>query len=355
VKEDNFKNARILIVDDERVNTELLESILEAAGYTNLLSTNDPRQVLPLVSKFQPDLILLDLMMPHLDGYSVLQQIGSRIAPGAYLPVLVLTADASREAKQKALSMCAKDFLTKPLESTEVLLRIRNLLETRFLHLRLQEQNRVLEEKVRERTQELHEAHVETVQRLAMASKYHEDHVDRHPRRVGEMSAVLASAIGLDESQVELMRVAATLHDVGNLGIPDSLLRKRGKLTLDEFEQIKAHTTIGGKILSGTKVPLLQLAEEIALYHHERWDGSGYSRLKGEAIPISARIVALADTFDVLTHERPYRPAWPLQEATEEIKRQSGRHLDPRLVEEFLRWRGDQDRPRRMMETVLGG
>ncbi|HKW99497.1 MAG TPA: HD domain-containing phosphohydrolase [Bryobacteraceae bacterium] len=353
MKEDNLKQAHILIVDDQPANVQLLERLLQTAGYSNFLSTTDPRQVLPMFGKFQPDLILLDLMMPHLDGYSVMQQVSPRIPEGAYLPILVLTAEVNAEAKQKALSMGAKDFLTKPLDATEVLLRIKNLLETRFLHLRLQNQNQVLEEKVREQTEELEEARIEILQRLAMAAEYREDPTGEHPKRVGEMSAVLAHAAGLPKAQVELIRLAAPLHDVGKIGVPDAILKKTSTLTPEEAEQVKLHAALGARILSGTQVPLLQLAEEIALYHHEYWDGSGYANLKGADIPIAARIVAITDSFDVLTHDRPYRKALSSAEALAEMSQQSGRMFDPRLVDAFLRWHKRQDLPRKMREAIL--
>lgn len=215
MKEENLKAAHILIVDDQDANVQLLERLLSMSGYANFLSTTDPRQVLPMFAKFQPDLILLDLMMPHLDGYSVMQQIGPRIPEGEYLPILVLTAEMNAEAKQKALTMGAKDFLNKPLDTTEVMLRIKNLLETRFLHRRLQSQNDVLEEKVREQTQELEEARIEILQKLALASEYREDPTGEHAKRVGETAAILARAAGLPKAQVDLIRLAAALHDVG--------------------------------------------------------------------------------------------------------------------------------------------
>ena len=172
---------------------------------------------------------------------------------------------------------------------------------------------------------------------------------------IGVVAAPLAAAIGLSDNTVELIRLAASLHDVGNIGTPGRILSKAEKLTSAEYEEVKGHTTIGARILSGTQVPLLQMAEEIALYHHERWDGSGYAQLEGEAIPISARIVAVADVFDVLTHDRPYRKRWPQEEASAEIARQSGSQFDPRIVQAFLAWRRREERPKRMMETVLGG
>jgi response regulator RpfG family c-di-GMP phosphodiesterase len=353
IKEETIKNARILIVDDQEANVMLLERLLAAGGYSNVMSTMDSRQVLLIFGKFQPDLILLDLNMPHLDGYAVMQQIGPRVAEGEYLPILMLTAEISTEAKQKALTTGAKDFLTKPLDATEVLLRIRNLLETRYLHLRLQDQKQLLEEEVEEKTRELEQARVEILQKLAMAAEFRDDPTGEHPKRVGEMAGILARAAGLPKAQVELIRQAAPLHDVGKIAVSDVILRKPGSLTPEEFEQVKLHAPLGARILSGSQVPLLQLAEEIALYHHERWDGSGYASLREQAIPVAARIVAIADTFDVLTHDRPYRTAISKADALVEISAQSGRQFDPRLVEAFLKWHKKQDLPKRLRETIL--
>ena len=355
MREDSLNNARILIVDDQEANVLLLERLLQASGYTNFISTQDPRQILQLYLKSQPDLILLDLMMPYLDGFAVLEQIRSRVPEGEYLPILVLTAEVTTDAKKKALSMGAKDFLIKPLDAIEVMLRIRNLLETRQLHQRLQNQNQVLEERVLEQTRALEQARVEILQRLAATAEYREDPSGEHAQRVGETAAMLAHAVGLPKGQVDLIRLAAPLHDVGKVSVPDALLLKPGKLTPEEFEQIKAHTALGAKILSGTQVPLLQLAEEIALYHHEHWDGGGYAGIKGTSIPIAARLVAIAETFDVLTHEKPYRKALATQEALAEIAKQSGRQFEPKLVDALLKWHKRRELPRRMREAILAG
>jgi putative two-component system response regulator len=331
-----IRRGKILIVDDEEANVALLEELLLNAGYLNLISTTDPRQVLPLFLDFQPDLILLDLQMPYLDGHALMRQLGPRIPPGSYLPILVLTADLSPEAKQRALSLSAKDFVNKPFDRAEVLLRIRNLLETRLLYLQVQNQKELLESRVAERTQELQDAQTEILERLARAAEFRDDNTGQHTRRMGETSALIARVLGQPDPWVELMRRAAPLHDLGKIGIPDSILLKPGKLTAEEFEVMKTHTVIGSSILSGSRSPALQMAEVIALTHHERWDGTGYARLKGETIPLEGRIVAVADVFDALTHVRPYKPAWPTDEALQEIAHQSGRHFDPRIVEAFM-------------------
>lgn len=322
--EEQAKNARILIVDDQEANVRLLEGILKrAAGYHALRSTTDSREVMSLFGEFHPDLILLDLHMPHLDGFAVMEELKKVTMPGVFLPILVLTADVTPEAKQRALAGGAKDFLAKPFDPVEVLLRIKNLLETRFLHLELQSQ--------------LADAHLEVIDRLAIAAEYRDDETGEHIKRVGQTSALLARALRLPSDQVLLIRRAATLHDVGKIGIPESILLKPGRLTPDEFEVMKSHTTIGARILSGGAFPLLQMAEEIALTHHERWDGSGYPRgLRGEAIPLVGRIVAVADVFDILSHPRPYKKAWTADEAIAELQRVAGTHFDPAVVSAFL-------------------
>jgi len=326
--------ARIVIVDDEPANVRLLERILQQAGYTDLTSTTDPRDALALCKETEPDLILLDLHMPHVDGFAVMAELRPLLADDNYLPILVLTADITRDAKQRALSGGAKDFLTKPIDSIEVVLRIKNLLDTRFLHLQLQDQNVILEEKVRVRTHELEEARMEILDRLARAAEFRDDATGEHTRRVGETAAALASTLGLPAAEVELIGRVAPLHDVGKIGIPDAILLKADRLTVEEFEVMKTHTTIGADILAGSRFPLLQLAQEIALTHHERWDGAGYPRgLKGEAIPLAGRIVAVVDAFDAMTHDRPYRKALSTQAAWEIFWEGAGAQWDAGLVE----------------------
>lgn len=331
-----FKNARILIVDDEENNVELLRRLLLRAGFTKVEWTNDARQASALYTHFRPDLILLDLHMPHKNGLEVLDELNG-IAEASYLPVLMLTGDMTQEARQEALSRGAKDFINKPFSHQEVLLRIGTLLETRFLYLQIQSQNQMLEAKVRERTRALEAAQIEIIERLARAAEFRDDNTGQHTERVGQMAALLAREIGLPDHQVSLIRRAAPLHDVGKIGVPDAILMKLGKLTHEEFELVKTHTVIGARILSGSRFPILQLAEEIAFNHHERWDGNGYAGVRGEAIPLAGRIVAVADVFDALTQQRPYKAAWPVGEALAEIERQRGRQFDPSLADAFLR------------------
>lgn len=329
--------SRILIIDDEAANISLLRRLLRRAGFTNLVSTTDAREVLGLIKEAPPDLILLDLWMPHTNGFELLEQLRPEIGDTNYLPILVVSADITAEAKARALSQGAKDFLHKPFDLVEVLLRIRNLLETRYLYLELQRQNEVLEERVKERTRELEEAQIEVIDRLARAAEYRDHTTGQHTRRVGELSALLACVLELSQEEVELIRKAAPLHDVGKISLSDAILLKPGRLSPAEIELNRSHTTMGAELLSGGRFPLLQMAEIIALTHHERWDGQGYPRgLEGEEIPLPGRIVAVADVFDALVHERPYKRAWTAEEAMAEIAEQSGKQFDPTVVRALL-------------------
>lgn len=227
--------------------------------------------------------------------------------------------------------------MAKPFDMQEVLLRIRNLLEARSLHLRLQNQNQVLEDRVQERTRALEKAQHEILDRLAGAGEYRDDETGQHTQRVGAISASLARALGANASVVALIERAAPLHDVGKIGIPDRVLLKPGPFTAEEAAIMQTHTTIGAELLSGGESELMRMAEQIALSHHERCDGSGYPQgLAGEAIPWAARVVSVADVFDALSHERPYRPAWPLPEVIREIERIAGSHLDREMTTAFL-------------------
>lgn len=328
-----IQNSRILLVDDQAPNLMLMERILKDAGYRHWTSFTDARKALADFATIQPDLVALDWRMPNMDGLSFLRQVRSRIPAGDFVPTLVLTAENGRSTRQAALAAGAKDFLSKPLDVSETLLRIYNLLETRWLHVELRNHNEKLEQRVRERTHELERAQLELLQRLALAAEYRDDCTGQHAQRVGRLSALLGRAVGLEPDQVELLRHAAPLHDIGKIGIPDGILLKPSKLTSEEYTQIKRHTDIGRIILSGSAFPTLQMAERIALYHHERWDGAGYYGLAGEAIPLEARIVSVADVYDVVTHVRPYKEAQPPSEALALLQQESGRQFDPNLVQ----------------------
>ena len=333
--------ARILVVDDQAYNVALLKMILKDAGYGPILSTSDSRQALPLYLEHKPDLVLLDLQMPHIDGFGVMQQL-REIEKDTFAPILVLTAELDPEVRYRALQSGARDFLNKPFDKVETLMRIRNLIEVRLLHNEVRAQNEALEQKVRERTQELRNAQLEIIHRLGHAAEYKDNETGYHIIRMSLYCAVVGRAVGMDAAEQEMLQRASPMHDVGKIGIPDRVLLKPGKLDADEWEIMKTHAAIGADLLAGSSSPLIQLASIIALTHHEKWDGSGYPRgLKGEDIPICGRICAVCDVFDALTSERPYKKAWTVQDALAEIQHGSGKHFDPTLVDLFEKNLGD--------------
>jgi putative two-component system response regulator len=302
-----------------------------------VISTTDSREALSLFHEHRPDLVLLDLSMPHMDGFDVLDAIGAQVPEHEYLPVLILSGNTDPATESRALRAGAKDFVGKPFRPSEVLLRIHNLLETRALHVELRQHNDHLEEKVHERTSELEDARLEVMRRLATAAEYRDDVTGDHASRVGRLSAAIGQRLGLAATEVSLLMIAAPLHDVGKIGIPDRILLKPGPLTDDEWVVMKSHTTIGSNILGERPHETLRLAEEICRTHHERWDGTGYpTGLAGEEIPLCGRIVAVADSFDTITHERPYKDAAPVDVAVAEIRRGSGTLYDPAVVQAFL-------------------
>lgn len=330
-------DARILVVDDQESNVQLLERLLRMKGYAHIETLTDSRQVVDRFVAFRPDLVCLDLRMPHMSGLEVLEELQPIVSGTDYVPILILTADTAAETKQTALSMGAKDFLSKPFDAVEALLRIHNLLETRLLYRELREQNERLDHKVRDRTRELEEAQQEILSRLALAAEYRDDQTGEHTRRVGHMAALLARELGLSDEEAELIRQAAPLHDLGKIGIPDGVLMKPGRLTPEEFATMRTHTEIGARLLSGSRFPLLRLAQEIARTHHEWWNGAGYFGLVGEAIPLASRIVSVADTFDAITHDRPYRAAASIRAALDELHRYAGSQFDPQVVDAMAR------------------
>jgi putative two-component system response regulator len=329
---------RILIVDDDAANIHFLERLLAYGGYTDINSANSGASALAYAIGNGPDLILLDLHMPEMDGFQVLEALRTSAGPGLYVPILIYTADITFDARKRALELGASDFLTKPADAQEILLRMRNFLVIRDLHLNLSAQKENLESLVRDRTRELEQSQFEVVERLAMAGEKRDDDTGAHTRRVGLMSAAICEAMGYPSQTVELMKSSARLHDLGKIGISDTILLKPGRLTQEEFREMQLHCAAGAKILSNGRTPLLQMAERIARSHHERFDGTGYpDGLAGADIPIEARIVAVADVFDALTHARPYKPAWEFDTAIEEIKKGSGSQFDPDAVAAFLK------------------
>lgn len=334
---------KILVIDDEPTNLLLLSRILAKAGYPAVETVSDSREALAAFAGSQPDLVIVDLHMPHCNGFEVIAGLRRHIPAAEFLPIIMLTADTNPKVELKALKLGANDFLNKPFQPVQIALRVKNLLHARQLHRSLQEHNQQLERRVRERTSELDAARLDILERLARAAEYRDFSTGRHAQRVGEISALLAHKLGLPESQVELIQRAAPLHDIGKIGIPDEILLKPGRLTPEEVEVMKTHIDIGVRLLAQGQSKLIQLAELIALTHHERWDGSGYPRgLIGDAIPLVGQIVAVADVFDTLINERPYKRAWPVEKAVAEIKYMSGKWFNPKLVVAFLQVLAEQ-------------
>jgi putative two-component system response regulator len=332
------RSARVLLVDDEPANLTFLRHVLETEGYAELIAFTDPVEACDRFAEIDPDVVVIDLWMPRLDGFEVIARIQEQLPAGNYLPILVVTGDPTPEARRRALSTGARDFLTKPLSPSEVRLRVGNLLETRFLHMQLKQHNALLEQRVDQRTFELEAARLEILYRLARAAEFRDYQTGQHTLRVARLAGRMAQVLGMPMDQAELITRAAPLHDLGKIGIPDAVLLKPARLNRHERSVIEAHTVIGAEILSGSAYPLLQLAEEIALNHHERWDGLGYPhQLLADATPVSGRIVAVADVFDALTHARPYKSAWTARDALAEIEANAGTQFDPAVVDALLR------------------
>ncbi len=330
------ETARILIVDDEPVNLKLLDKMLSAQGYSNLVLVQDPRQVLEIYRQQRTDLILLDINMPHLDGYQVMEQLKA-LDDALFPPVVILTAQHGQDFLLRALNAGARDFITKPFDRNELLARVRNMLDAHLAHRLVYEQKDVLNEMVQARTDELRRTRLQVVQRLGRAAEYRDNETGNHILRMSHISALLAKSIGWHEADCELMLHASPMHDIGKIGIPDHILLKPGKFEPEEWEIMKTHAVIGANILEGDNSDLMRCASEIALTHHEKWDGSGYPYgLSGEAIPLTGRIAALADVFDALTSVRPYKKAWTVEKSVDLIKESSGTHFDPQLVSVFL-------------------
>ena len=331
----SFLDAEILIVDDDDRNLLLLREVLAGAGYRSVYCESDSRRVDALTRRRRFDLILLDLRMPHLDGFEVMAQLDA-LRRDRYIPILVLTADPDSTNRLRALRGGASDYLSKPIDHAEMLCRIHNLLEVRMMHRRDREQHSILAERVQTSADLLHETRLQAIRCLGRAGECRDRDAGLHVAQVGECAAFVAEVIGVSPIECDDLRTACPLHDIGKIAIPDRILSKAGPLNAAEWSIMKTHTLVGERILSEHESPLFRTAARVARSHHEHWDGSGYpDGLRAHAIPLESRIVAVCDVFDALLSVRSYKPAWSGDRTLEYILERSGTQFDPTIVEVF--------------------
>jgi len=332
----------ILVIDDEPLNLQVLESMLVPLGYDVVLAKNGG-EGLKKIGEERPDLILLDVMMPGMSGFEVAKRV--KDGPGtAIIPIVMVTALREVSDRVKALESGADDFLTKPVDKTELRARVRSLLKVKAYNDHMRNYQKELETEVAQRTSDLKKAlqtiktgSLDTIYRLSRATVYKDEGTGAHIKRMAHYATAVARSLGLDDEMAETILYATPMHDVGKIGIPDRILLKRGPLTADEWEIMKQHTVIGSRILEGSDAGFIKLGEVIALTHHERWDGGGYpGGLTGEDIPLVGRITAIVDVFDALTTKRPYKKAFDVGMSFEIIRKGDGAHFDPRVVASFF-------------------
>ena len=350
--------STIAIVDDEKLNIQVVQGYLQQEGYKNFVRTTDSRTAIELILNCRPDVVLLDIMMPEISGLEILEAM--RDDPKTcHIPVIVLTAHSGADVKLEALKLGSSDFLAKPVDASELILRLRNVLAVKAYQDQITNYSLELEQRVEERTKEVVESRQRIIHCLARAAEYRDDDTGKHVIRVGKYVKTIARELGYNDRQADLMEQAAQLHDIGKIGVPDSVLLKEGKLSPDEFGVIQSHceigdsiinpmnqdeftvyqrhTDVGAQLLEMDGYPVMQLAGVIAQTHHEKWDGSGYPNgLMGEAIPIEGRMTAVADVFDALSSERPYKPAFELTKCLEIMIDGRGTHFDPRVLDAFF-------------------
>lgn len=332
----NIEDGKILIIDDEPGNVKIFERILRGAGYKNITTISDSLKAVETYETFKPDLILLDLKMPHMNGFEVMAAL-KKVEVETYLPILVMTAQRDQATRLKALESGAKDFISKPFEMTEALMRVKNMLEVSLLHREVRKINLDLEYRVRKRTQELEDSRSDIIHRLSRAAGYRNDTIVPNTARLGYYCSLLAEDMGMSPEQCNLIHQASPLHDIGKIGIPDEILIREEKLSREEFEIFKMHSAIGAEILAGSDSSLLQMAESICKTHEEKWDGSGYPNgLEGEEIPLEGRILAVCVELEKLTHPGNESPI-SFEAAMKEIENKSGVFFDPNVVDACIR------------------
>ncbi|KAA1257574.1 Cyclic di-GMP phosphodiesterase response regulator RpfG [Rubripirellula obstinata] len=353
------RTARIMIIDDEMINIEIVQAYLEEEGFRNFLTTTDSTTAVEQIQSEKPDILLLDINMPQVSGLEILEKMRAS-KELRLVPAIVLTASNDPEVKLKALRLGASDFLAKPVDPSELMLRVQNVLAVKAYQDHLADYSIQLEKKVMARTQELVLSRQEAIHCLARAGEYRDDDTGHHVTRVGRYARLIAEELGFARERLDLIEQAAQLHDVGKIGIPDAILHKPGKLDPQEFDlmrthcnvgrkiinplsheesiRLTTHTSVGMQIMGSTNSPVLKLAAVIAASHHEKWDGNGYpSGIAGTEIPIEGRIVAVADVFDALSSSRPYKDAFPIEKCLQILLEGRGTHFDPDVLDAFMR------------------
>jgi putative two-component system response regulator len=327
--------VRVLIVDDSRSSLAMIASIVKEASSADVTSCLRPIEALGLCEATQFDLILVDHVMPDMDGVEFTGRLRAREAY-RLVPIIMVTSNIDRETRIEAIRAGATDFVNKPFDPTELQARVANLLTLRAAQVNLADRANWLAREVERATSHLLAREEEVIWRLARAIEYRDGDTGEHVSRVAQVSQLIAQGIGLSAQRCRTIYLAAPLHDIGKIAIADAILGKPGKLTPEEFKIMREHVTIGARILEGGSSDLIRTAELIAQSHHERWDGKGYpDQLSGTDIPVEARVVAIADIFDALCSERPYKQAWPIEKAYAEIIACSGTHFDPACVDAF--------------------
>jgi putative two-component system response regulator len=352
-----LKSAKLMIVDDEEVNILSVRRHLQQVGFNNFVYTTDPRDAFAMIRKTAPDLVLLDINMPHVSGLDILRAKNLDRSLH-YFPVIILTASTDPAVKHEALHLGAYDFLNKPVDPNELIPRCRNALLVKKHLDQVSDEAARLEELVERRTQELTQSRQQLILSLARAAEHRDNETGNHVIRVGRYAGIIARTLGWSSDQVEMLEQAAQLHDVGKIGIPDAILFKPGKLDPQEYEIIKrhcamgrdiispfteqdcaisrTHARIGANILSAAASPMLHVAARIAQSHHECWDGSGYPLgLAGEDIPLEGRIVAVADVYDALSSRRPYKEPFPREKCFAILEEGRGTRFDPQVLDAF--------------------
>lgn len=353
-------DARIVLVECEPSTLEILGEALTSAGYPGPQGVG-LRCARDFLRESDPDLVVVELPCPKDESEVLLAGLAERSSQDVPPALIALGNQQDKAGRRWAIEAGAKGFLVKPVNVDDFLFQVHSLLDTRFAHLRLKEARSLLEELVQLRTIELKRAQLETLELLGRVAEVRDDATGQHTRRVGRLSGLIASELHLSPDEVEVIMRAAPLHDLGKVAITDSILLKEEGFDTHERELMREHVAVGAALLEGARSELLIAARVIAAAHHERWDGQGYpSRLAGEEIPLAARIVSVADTFDALTHSRPYKPAWPLADALAEIARERGWQFDPQVVDALFRiaQRGElsaADLPRGLPRSRSGG